>query len=154
MKGTDISKAIKILKQEIKKWNQPIVTEVSNKTRSPFQVLISCILSLRTKDATTAGASYRLFELASTADEMRRLDVKKIERAIYPVGFYRTKAKNTKTPEETEFALRKRLPKKYWKIINDLLVTYGQNLCKPISPHCSECRIYRYCRRVGGGRRR
>ena len=218
MKDADIHKVIKALKEEIKKWNPPIVTEVSNRTRSPFQVLISCILSLRTKDATTAGASYRLFELASTADEMRRLDVKKIERAIYPVGFYRTKAKNikticrdliekynsivpdeidellklkgvgrktanlvvtlgynkygicvdthvhritnrwgyvkTKTPEETEFALRKRLPKKYWKIINDLLVTYGQNLCKPISPHCSECRIYRYCRRAGVGKQR
>lgn len=199
MKETDIPKIIKTLKEEIKKWRQPIVTEVSNKTKSPFQALISCILSLRTKDSTTAGASYRLFKLASTPDGMRRLDVKEIEKTIYPVGFYRTKARNiksicrdlierynsivpdeidellklkgvgrktanlvvtlgynkygicvdthvhritnrwgyvkTKTPEETEFALRKKLPKRYWKIINDLLVTYGQNLCKPISPH-------------------
>ena len=97
MKANDIPKIIKTLKQEIKKWNQPIVTKVSNKTRSPFQVLISCILSLRTKDSTTAGASYRLFKLASTPDGMRRLDVKEIEKAIYPVGFYRTKAKNIKT---------------------------------------------------------
>ncbi|MBI5182693.1 MAG: endonuclease III [Nitrospirae bacterium] len=218
MKDTDIPKIIKALKEEVKKWNQPIVTEVSNRTRSPFQVLISCILSLRTKDATTAGASYRLFKLASAPEEMSRLDVKEIEKTIYPVGFYRTKAKNiksickdlierynsivpdeidellelkgvgrktanlvvtlgynkygicvdthvhritnrwgyvkTKTPEETEFVLRKKLPKKYWKIINDLLVTYGQNLCKPISPHCSECRIYRYCKRVRVGKRR
>ncbi len=213
MKNTDIPKVIKVLKEEIKRWQQPIVTEVSNRTKSPFQVLISCILSQRTKDSTTAGASYRLFKLASTPKEMCRLNVKDIETAIYPVGFYRTKAKNiksicrdliekynsivpdeidellklkgvgrktanlvvtlgynkygicvdthvhritnrwgyvkTRAPEETEFALRKRLPKRYWRILNDLLVTYGQNLCRPLSPYCSQCRIYRYCKRAG-----
>ena len=55
----------------------------------------------------------------------------------------------TKNPEETEFALRKKLPKKYWIEFNDLLVTYGQNLCVPISPKCSICRIAKYCQRIG-----
>ena len=55
----------------------------------------------------------------------------------------------TKTPEQTEFALRKTLPKKHWLIYNDLLVTYGQNLCVPISPWCSKCKIFKYCKRVG-----
>ena len=54
-----------------------------------------------------------------------------------------------KTPEDTEFALRKLLPKKHWKIINDLLVTYGQNLCHPVSPKCSICLIAPYCGKIG-----
>lgn len=51
----------------------------------------------------------------------------------------------TKTPEETEFALRKKLPEKYWIDINTLLVTHGQNVCKPIKPKCAECPISSYC---------
>jgi endonuclease-3 len=51
----------------------------------------------------------------------------------------------TKNPEETEFALRKKLPKKYWIDINTLIVTHGQNICKPINPKCSECPINEYC---------
>jgi len=56
---------------------------------------------------------------------------------------------NTKTPEKSEDALRSKLPRKYWKIYNDLLVTFGQNLCKPISPLCSQCKVIAYCRRIG-----
>jgi len=55
----------------------------------------------------------------------------------------------TKSPEETEMALRKKLPRAYWLIYNDLLVTYGQNLCTPVSPWCSRCKVRPYCRRVG-----
>jgi endonuclease-3 len=55
----------------------------------------------------------------------------------------------TKTPEQTEFALRKTLPQKHWLIYNDLLVTYGQNLCVPVSPWCSKCKIFKYCKRIG-----
>ena len=54
----------------------------------------------------------------------------------------------TKTPEETEFALREKLPQKYWIDINTLLVTHGQNVCKPIKPKCSECPIARYCAKI------
>jgi len=60
----------------------------------------------------------------------------------------------TKTPEKTEAALRKKLPKKYWIPINDLLVTFGQNQCRPVSPLCSTCPVYDCCGRVGVGRHR
>ncbi|HAG50300.1 MAG TPA: endonuclease III [Deltaproteobacteria bacterium] len=213
MRARDIPKVIKILKQVNASFTIPAVTQISNKSRSPFMVLISCILSLRTKDNTTAQASERLFRLAKTPETMSRLSNRTIEKAIYPVGFYRNKAKviknisteliekyhskvpdtiddllafkgvgrktanlvvtmgygkpgicvdthvhriinrwgyvKTKTPEETEFALREKLPKRYWIIINNLLVTFGQNICKPISPLCKRCRIYIYCNKVG-----
>jgi endonuclease III len=55
----------------------------------------------------------------------------------------------TKTPEETEFALRKTLPRRHWKIYNDILVTFGQNLCVPASPWCSKCPVAEYCLRIG-----
>ena len=207
-----IDDIVTILKRENKKYIVPIVTIVSM-TKSPFMVLISCILSLRTKDKVTAEASNRLFKLANNPEKILGLSIKNIEKAIYPVGFYKTKAKRikeickallddyggvvpdeidellklngvgrktanltvtlgygklgicvdthvhrisnrlglvkTKTPEQTEFDLRKKLPKKHWLIYNDLLVTYGQNLCVPISPWCSKCRIFKYCKRVG-----
>ena len=207
-----IDDIVTILKRENKKYIVPIVTIVSM-TKSPFMVLISCILSLRTKDKVTAEASNRLFKLADNPQKMLGLSIKNIEKAIYPVGFYKTKAKRikeicrvllddyegvvpneidellklngvgrktanltvtlgygklgicvdthvhrisnrlglvkTKTPEQTEFALRKKLPQKHWLFYNDLLVTYGQNLCVPISPWCSKCRILKYCKRVG-----
>ena len=213
MTDNEISKAINILKKEIKRWKVPIVGVVANESKDPFKILISCVLSLRTKDETTARAAGRLFKLADTPKVMLMLSPEEIEKAIYPVGFYRVKAKNivsicrdlvekyhsrvpdeidellelkgvgrktanlvvtlgykkpgicvdthvhrisnrwgyvkTKNPEETEYALRKRLPKRYWLIYNDLLVTYGQNICKPISPLCSQCKIARFCDRVG-----
>ncbi len=212
MKDKNIDDIIKILKKEIKKWQVPIVTEIS-RDRSPYKVLISCLLSLRTKDDVTRDASGRLFELAETPDDMLKVSRKRIEKAIYPVGFYITKAQRileiskklvntydsrvpdeidellkfkgvgrktanlvvtlgynkpgicvdthvhrisnrlgyvqTKTPEKTEFALREKLPVKYWIIYNDLLVTYGQNICKPISPLCSKCKIEIYCDKNG-----
>ncbi len=207
-----INDIVTILKRENKKYIVPIVTIVSM-TKSPFMVLISCLLSLRTKDKVTAEASNRLFKLANNPEKILGLSIKNIEKAIYPVGFYKTKAKRikeickallddyggvvpdeidellklngvgrktanltvtlgygklgicvdthvhrisnrlglvkTKTPEQTEFALRKKLPKKHWLIYNDLLVTYGQNLCVPVSPWCSKCKIFKYCKRVG-----
>ncbi len=207
-----IDDIVTILKRENKKYIVPIVTIVSM-TKSPFMVLISCLLSLRTKDKVTAEASNKLFKLANNPEKILGLSIKNIEKAIYPVGFYKTKAKRikeickallddyggvvpdeidellklngvgrktanltvtlgygklgicvdthvhrisnrlglvkTKTPEQTEFALRKKLPKKHWLIYNDLLVTYGQNLCVPVSPWCSKCKIFKYCKRVG-----
>lgn len=181
--------------------------------RDPFRVLVACLLSLRTKDETTGPAAARLFALADTPAAMLALPCRRIERAIYPVGFYRTKAAalhricrdlldrfagqvppdlddlltlhgvgrktanlvvtlgfgrpgicvdthvhrisnrlgfvRTRTPDETEQALRARLPKRHWIELNDLLVTFGQNLCRPTSPHCSRCPVGRRCRRVG-----
>ena len=158
-------------------------------------------------------ASERLFALVDTPQGMLNLKRKQIEKTIYPVGFYRTKAKTihgicrdilekfggrvpddldtlltmkgvgrktanlvltegfkkpaicvdthvhrisnrlgyvkTKSPEETEMSLREKLPKKYWREYNALLVTWGQNICKPISPFCSRCPIEKFCSRAG-----
>jgi len=213
VKDRDIHSAIEILRREVPRWETPIVTLMAETYQSPFRVLISCILSLRTQDATTAKASHRLFALADSPETMLKLTAKKIEKLIYPVGFYRTKARNileicqtlidryagqvpdsidellkfrgvgrktanlvvtlgyrkagicvdthvhrisnrwgyvrTATPEKTEFALRVKLPKKYWIEFNDLLVSFGQHLCRPISPVCSQCPIAKYCSRVG-----
>ncbi|MCC2640194.1 MAG: nth [Nitrospira sp.] len=214
MQAKDIHAVIRRLKREVADWSEPAVGVVARESgRDPFLVLISCLLSLRTKDKTTADASRRLFALASTAATMQKLTIPAIEQAIYPVGFYRTKAKQilrictqllerhdgrvpttvdelltlpgvgrktanlvvtvgyeqpgicvdihvhrisnrwgyvkTKNPDETEQALRQKLPQRYWIIFNDLLVPYGQNLCQPISPFCSRCKLVNYCDRVG-----
>jgi endonuclease III len=190
----------------------PVVGTFADKSiHAPFKILISTVLSLRTKDKTTAEASLRLFALAHTPQAMLKLSIKEIEKAIYPVGFYHTKAKNilkiceillnqykgsvpdeleellkfpgvgrktanlvvtvgygkpgicvdthvhrisnrwglvkTKSTEETEQVLRKILPRRYWITFNDLLVSYGQNLCVPVSPFCSRCKIVSYCPR-------
>ena len=205
--------AIQTLKTETQQWGVPIVTEIQRLTNSPYKVLISCILSLRTKDEVTAQASARLYKLGNTPAELMQVAVAEIEKAIYPVGFYHTKAQQivdisrrlveefggevpqdidtlvtfkgvgrktanlvvtvgyglpgicvdthvhritnrwgyvqTKTPDKTELALREKLPRKYWLVINDLLVTYGQNLCKPISPLCSICKLSSFCKKIG-----
>jgi endonuclease-3 len=214
MREDQIHAAIKILKRDVRQWQEPVVGVVARESdRDPFSILISCLLSLRTKDKTTGEASARLFALASTPAGLLTLSRRRIERAIYPVGFYRTKAKAihaicrrlldaydgqvpqtidalmtlpgvgrktanlvvtvgyqkpgicvdihvhrisnrwgyvaTKTPEQTEQALRAKLPKRYWITFNDLLVPYGQNLCQPVSPFCSRCRLIDMCDRVG-----
>ncbi len=208
-----IEKIVETLKAALKKYGDPVVTKVAKEKRSPYRVLISTLLSLRTKDETTLKASERLFKVADTPEKMLKLSKEQIEKLIYPVGFYHRKAEQilkiskiliekyggkvpdeldallklpgvgrktanlvlnegfgklgicvdthvhrisnrlglvkTKTPEQTEFALRKILPKKYWIIFNTLLVTLGQNICTPISPKCSICPIERYCPKVG-----
>jgi endonuclease-3 len=219
MREDQIHAAIKILRREIRQWQEPVVGVVARESaRDPFRILISCLLSLRTKDKTTSEASARLFALAYTPAGLLKLSQRRIERAIYPVGFYRTKAKaihaicrrllqvyegkvpqsidelitlagvgrktanlvvtvgykkpgicvdihvhrisnrwgyvKTRTPEETEQALRARLPKRYWITFNDLLVPYGQNLCQPVSPFCSRCKLIDMCDRVGVERSR
>lgn len=214
MQTSEIPKAIRILKQEYRRFKTPYVTEAAaGKGKDPFKVLISCILSLRTKDDVTREASTRLFRLAHTPTGISALDAREIERAIYPAGFYRVKSRvildisreverdyggrvpdtiegllklkgvgrktanlvvtmgygkpgicvdthvhrivnrwgfvDTKTPDETESALRKKLNKRYWMILNDLLVAFGQNVCRPVSPLCGGCRLSGLCRRRG-----
>ncbi|MBK9308026.1 MAG: endonuclease III [Nitrospira sp.] len=214
MRRDEIHEAIRLVRQEVRRWQEPVLGVVAKQSnRDPFLILISCLLSLRTKDKTTREASDRLFALAHTPTSMLKLPLRKIERAIYPVGFYRTKAKSihqichqlideyggrvpdsidelvtlpgvgrktanlvvtvgfqkpgicvdvhvhrisnrwgyikTKTPEESEQALRRKLPKQYWITYNDLLVPYGQNLCVPVSPLCSGCKLSGLCDRVG-----
>ena len=212
MKKDDIDEVIKRLREIYPALREPVVTTIA-KDNDPFKVLVSTVLSLRTKDETTLKASYRLFEKASNVEALNELDVEGIEKLIYPVGFYKTKARNlkkiasilinkyggrvpcemdallklpnvgrktanlvlakgcnkdaicvdihvhrisnrlglvkTKTPEETEFELMRVLPRKYWIEFNDLLVPFGQNICRPISPFCSKCPVYEFCDRVG-----
>jgi endonuclease-3 len=194
----------------------PSVTTVAERyRRDPWAVLVSTILSLRTKDEVTLVCSKRLLEKAPDPVKLRALPEEEVARLAYPAGFYRTKAGNlkkiaailikqyggavpadmdallalpgvgrktanlvlieafdlpglcvdthvhrisnragwvsTKTPEQTEMALRGKLPPPYWKGINALLVLYGQNLCRPISPFCSRCVIGKFCPRAGVG---
>ncbi|MBI4007156.1 MAG: endonuclease III, partial [Planctomycetes bacterium] len=72
-----------------------------------------------------------------------------VHRIVNRLGYVKTK-----TPEQTEFALREKLPTKYWVTFNDLLVTHGQNICVPISPWCSKCKIANFCEKVGVVRHR
>lgn len=203
----DIDKVVEILQQA----EQPRsdFVQLMETFHNPYLVLIGCILSLRTNDKTTYPATLRMLELAKTPEDMMKVDVEDLEKAIYPVGFYKNKAKQiielskeivekmdgkvpdtiedlikfngvgrktanlvlakgfgipaicvdvhvhrifnrlgyvkTKTPEETEFALREKLPQKYWLDINTLMVTHGQNVCKPINPKCDICPIKKYC---------
>lgn len=191
---------------------------MADSTRDPFRVLIACLLSLRTQDTTTGPAAARLFARARTPRTMLRLPAARIARIIYPVGFYRTKARTiravcrtlldrfggrvpddldtlltlpgvgrktanlvvtmgygkpgicvdthvhrivnrlgwvrTRTPEATELALRARLPRRYWIGLNDLVVSFGQNVCLPVSPYCSQCPVRRFCLRRGVTRSR
>ncbi len=96
MRDVDIHAVLRILRQELRRWQEPVVGVVARESRDPFRILIACVLSLRTKDQTTAEASRRLFKLAPDHSSMLRLSARRIERAIYPVGFYRTKAKQIK----------------------------------------------------------
>jgi len=88
-----VSRALSVLRREAPAWNAPIVGFIAMQSRDPFKTLIRCILSLRTKDQTTLVASERLFARADTPAKMFRLSARTLERLIYPVGFYRTKAR-------------------------------------------------------------
>jgi endonuclease-3 len=193
----------------------PAIEKLSEASQEdPFQVLIGTLLSARTQDATTAAASARLFAVARTPDTLARLSVKRIEKLIYPVSFYRHKAVHvkatcrmladqydgrvpttmeqlltlpgvgrktanlvlilafkslrnicvdthvhrisnrlgwvrTRTPDETEQALYQSTAEKWWPYLNLYLVTWGQNVCRPVYPRCGTCVIREHCNRVG-----
>lgn len=212
MTSREIGVALAKVRRANRAFRVPAVTVVAA-SRDPFAVLVSTILSLRTRDAATAAASARILALARTPAAMRRLSARAIEKAIYPVSFYRTKARHllaacrlleerhggrvpktmeellaldgvgrktanlvltlghglpgicvdthvhrisnrwgyvrTETPERTEFRLRAILPRRHWLEYNDLLVTFGQNLCTPLSPRCSRCPLGTACERRG-----
>ena len=215
MEEIKINDVIKILRKELAVGIMPIVSHLAENQRDPFVILISTLLSLRTKDEVTAVATDRLFALATTPAEMLRVSLQKIAKTIYPVGFYHVKARTihwvcrdlikrfnskvpddldellsikgvgrktanlvvslaygkkgicvdthvhrisnrfgyvkTKTPDETEFALRAKLLHKHWIIYNTIMVAFGRKTCKPISPLCSQCPVNKYCDRVGVG---
>jgi endonuclease-3 len=193
----------------------PAVEKISeSQEEDPFQVLIATLLSARTQDATTLAASTRLFNAARTPRSMAALTVKQIERLIYPVSFYRHKARHvratcrilverfaglvpttmedlltlpgvgrktanlvlilafksqqnicvdthvhrisnrlgwvkTRTPEETEHALYGVADRRWWPLINLYLVTWGQNVCRPVYPRCGDCVLGAMCPRIG-----
>jgi len=213
----------------LEKWRQEIITEkgaedpsvttvAEQYRRDPWAVLVSTILSLRTKDEVTLAASKRLLEKADNPSALSAIKEEKLAKLIYPVGFYHNKASSlkkiasilitqykgevpssmeallalpgvgrktanlvlteafnldglcvdihvhrisnrcgwleSKNPEETEMTLREILPLQYWKRINYLLVLYGQKLCRPVSPFCSQCVIKKHCSRNGVGKSR
>ena len=178
----------------------------------PYKVLVACVMSLRTKDDTTIPLAQKLFEIADTPAKMVKLPLEEVQRLIFPVGFYKTKAQtildfsqrlidefdgqvpddidtlltfkgvgrktanlvvglgfrkpaicvdvhvhricyrlgylNEKTPEDTEMALRKKLPVEYWRVINKVMVLHGQAICKPIGPLCHACPVESLCQKV------
>jgi len=214
----NISRVIALIQKHNEQYQVPAVTLVARNHHSPWHVLVSTIISLRTKDEVTSKAAERLFRKAPNPKKLLTLSEKEIGKLIYPAGFYKTKAKTikdvtriieqqyggrvpdeidelvklkgvgrktanlvliegygkdamcidthvhrisnrfgyvkTKTPDETEMALREKMPRKYWKGYNELLVTFGQNHCAPISPRCSTCPVSEFCARVGVGRSR
>jgi len=218
MNESDITVVIEALRKTLISEKLPIVSELAEKKSAPFHILISTLLSLRTKDEVTEVATRRLFALATTPAEMLRLSPERIAAAIYPVGFYRNKAQTilhvcrelierydsrvpdtidellalkgvgrktanlvvtlgyggegicvdthvhrisnrlgyvrTKTPDETEYALRAKLPRKYWTEYNTLMVAFGRSTCRPTSPLCSQCPVCEVCGRVGVERHR
>lgn len=193
----------------------PAVEKISETQQDdPFQILIATLLSARTQDATTLAASTRLFSVANSPESLSRLTVKRIERLIYPVSFYRHKAKHVKaaaqrlvdhyggrvpttmeelltlpgvgrktanlvlilafksrrnicvdthvhrianrlgwirtsSPAETEHALYDVAEPRWWKYMNLYLVTWGQNICRPLYPRCGDCAIAELCPRIG-----
>ncbi len=89
----DLDEQIKLLRKEVKRFEDPVLEQFD---QNPFHVLISCILSLRTRDETTEPVSHRLFALADNPWDIAKLDIRKIEKAIYSVNFYKTKARRIK----------------------------------------------------------
>jgi endonuclease III len=210
-----VSPVLRALAREIDGLDLPAVEKISESSQEdPFQILIGTLLSARTQDATTAAASSRLFAQAATPDAMAALTVKQIQKLIYPVSFYRHKAKHVKetcrillekfggvvpqtmeelltlpgvgrktanlvlilafksaknicvdthvhrisnrlgwvrtnTPDETEQALYQATHRRWWPTVNLYLVTWGQNVCRPVYPRCGECVIAKWCPRVG-----
>jgi len=213
MHDDDISGVIELIAETLKAKRLPIVSELAEQKSTPFQILISTLLSLRTKDEVTEVAARGLFALASTPSEMLELSEDQIAAAIYPAGFYRNKSKTilhvcrdlverydshvpdsieellklkgvgrktanlvvilgyggegicvdthvhrisnrlgyvmTKTPDETEYALREKLPRKHWTEYNTIMVAFGRNICRPVSPLCSRCPVLTHCQRRG-----
>jgi endonuclease-3 len=214
----DIDRFVAAIESNYRQWNPPIITFIANRGATPFEVLVSTLLSLRTKDEVTGVAAQRLLAVARTPETMVKLPAREIETLIYPVGFYPTKAKRllsisrilldryggkvpdtleeltalpgvgrktanlvlvegfkipaicvdthvhrisnrigyvkTKTPDKTELVLRKKLPERHWARYNELLVAFGQVLCRPISPFCSRCPVADMCPRIGVDRYR
>ena len=211
----NVERIMRALARAITGLELPAVEKISKEqAEDAFQILIATALSARTQDATTHAASTRLFARARTPRSLAKLPVKTIERLIYPVSFYRNKARHvkaccqmlvsrfggsvpatmeelltlpgvgrktanlvlilgfqslenicvdthvhrisnrlgwvaTKMPEETEQALYRAIDPRWWPYINLYLVTWGQNVCRPVYPRCGDCVIREECPRIG-----
>ncbi len=209
----NIDTFLEILEKEVKDYQVPVVDLIAVQTKDPFKVLVATILSARTKDEVTAKASERLFAKAATVEELAQLNEKTLQKLIFPVGFYKNKAKylsklpeklltnfasrvpdtmegllslpgvgrktanlvlaqafaipaicvdthvhrimniwgyvETRTPEQTEMALRDKLPAKFWIPVNSILVAFGQGTCRPVAPHCDRCVLADLCPKTG-----
>ena len=196
----------------------PAVSKIALIDNSPYRILASTIISLRTRDNITWEVSNNLFEIAPTIDKLYSVDEETVANAIKKCGFYLRKANQLKRiadiviedwngeippseeklmtlpgvgiktaslvlnlsfsmdaicvdchvhqisnrlgwvktdkPEETEKELKKILPRRYWIIINELFVMWGQNVCTPISPKCSICPLVSTCPKIGEERTR
>jgi len=211
---TEIVQIIKILRKATRKMVDPAVTQIVTEFgQDPFLILISCLLSLRTKDTISLPISRNLFAIARTPQALIKIPISKLEKILYSIGFYRKKARllhnvskdlikrfdgrvpntkaelvsiegigpktanlvlaegfgipaicvdthvhrianrlglvKTKTPDQTEKALARIVPKRYWIELNPLLVIWGQNICQPVLPRCSICPLKSLCPRVG-----
>lgn len=210
-----IASVMRALAKAIDGLDEPAVEKIAGEQEEDaFQVLIATMLSAQTRDAVTASSSARLFRVARTPRTMARLTVKRIEKLIYPVSFYRNKAVHvkrtceqivarfggnvpatmealltlpgvgrktanlvlilahrsrqnicvdthvhrisnrlgwvqTRTPDETERALYAASHRKWWPVINLYLVTWGQNVCRPVYPLCGSCAIHDLCPKIG-----
>jgi endonuclease-3 len=210
-----VQAVMRALARAIDQHELPAVEKIAEDSQEdPFEVLISTMLSAQTRDPVTAAASARLFRVARTPRTMAKLTTERIEKLIYPVSFYRHKAKHvretcrilieryrgrvpgtmeelltlpgvgrktanlvlilsfrslqnicvdthvhrisnrlgwvhTRTPGETEQALYKATDRRWWPFINLYLVTWGQNVCRPLYPRCGACVIYDHCPRIG-----
>jgi endonuclease-3 len=207
----DVAWIMQRLRSALPGLDAPAVEKIARQNRKrAFRVLIGTLLSARTQDATTHAASMRLFRRAQTPKAMERLSVREIQGLIYPVSFYRTKARHvketcrllmqrfggqvpdtmeqlltlpgvgrktanlvlilahgslenicvdthvhrisnrlgwvaTRTPEQTEQALYRAIPRRWWPDVNLYLVTWGQNVCRPINPRCRACVLAARC---------
>jgi endonuclease-3 len=210
-----VERVMRTISREIAEMELPAVEKISQaQAEEPFQILIATLLSARTQDATTHAASTRLFKRARTPRTVAKLPLAEIERLIYPVGFYRNKARHVKAccemlvtefggrvpstmeelvklpgvgrktanlvlivgfksqrnicvdihvhrisnrlgwvrtsdPEETEQALYQSIAVHWWPLVNLYLVTWGQNVCRPVHPRCGVCPVARDCQRIG-----
>jgi endonuclease-3 len=205
------------VEKSLRKRTPPAMMKIGQKA-DPFQILVGCMLSARTRDEVTESACAQLFQWMKGPQDLLKLSSRQLEQKIYPVAFYRNKARalkslcsdlverfdgqvpetleelltlkgvgrktanltlilafdgmgicvdthvhrianrwgyvETATPEQTEQALRKKLPRKYWQRFNEWLVGFGQTVCKPLSPLCSQCPVDKYCPRIGVGKHR
>jgi len=207
-----ILEIISILDKKKLELGSPVFDLIKIIGNDPFKILISTIISLRTRDEITIQSSKKLFKFLKSPNDIINISVKQISEAIYPCGFYNRKSIQikqicislinnydskipddletlltfkgigrktanlilsrgfnipaicvdthvhrisnrfgyikTKTPEQSEFKLMNKLPKKYWINYNLILVALGQSICKPINPKCDKCPISKLCEKI------